>query len=311
MFVLLREHYMPIVGLRINNKEMSFKDALRYALKSSYMSHTYLLYLYQQSLNPHHFPSVTVLNNCPRSLWIQKNCDIFVDFHSQYPLFQGTMTHSLLENVNLGDNFLKEYTMKIKLGSHELSGTCDLYNKKAKQLVDYKTIKKIIFKKEKNKLVPLYLHKEDYVNQLHIYALGLEQNGYAVKSMAIEYFPKEGCVVQEKAYSETQYTNIPAMPYRIKIEYNRELQKELETKYTKRLDWLMDDTQACPSWEDNYETGKHAWQCYKLNPNGCIASSYCVAAHQCKKIHEEETTKGVKPLDRGEQLQQLEMECFG
>jgi hypothetical protein len=287
---------MPIVGLKIKNKEMSFKQALKYAAEKSYMSKTYLLYLYQSSLTPHDFPSVTSLSNCKRSLWIQKNCDIYADFDAQYAMFQGTMIHSILENVQLGDKYLKEYKMKIKLGDHELSGTCDLYNTKTKQLIDYKTTKSIIFKEVDGKLEPMYLDKQNYINQLHVYALGLEQGGHEVKSMAIEYFPKQGCTIQKRYNNQTFYTDIPAMPYRISIKFDKELQDKLVQEYTKTLDWLSEKNSICPLWSEYYEKGEHKWQCYKLNKAGDIKSSYCVACDVCKKLHDKE---------------KLEMQVFG
>ena len=275
---------MPIAGLEINGKNLSFKDAFIYSIKHKHMSRAYFKYMYQDSKNPHKFPSVTVLNNCPRANWIFKNHDLYITPESNYALFFGTITHAILENLDLGESALKEFNMKIQIGKHSISGTCDLYNKKTQQLIDYKTTKKINFSQlADGKTIPLYLQSDTYKRQLHIYALGLEQNGYPVKSMAIEYFPKEkGSIKCNGSCFSTD-----ALPYRVLIDYDKKFQAKIVKQYTKVLDSLLGDN-PCPSWESCFGKQPHAWKCYKVDADDNIISSYCSSAKVCKKLHDRE-----------------------
>jgi hypothetical protein len=178
-----------IKGFLINGNNYSFEESIEMSLCGKIdIPFSYLSVLVNDLKKEHHFPSPSVVFDCPRKIFIQKNYDYYIDPNSASYLFRGTMLHQTLENVRW-KNALKEHKVDIDTGDFKLKGTCDLFLIDQKQIRDYKTISKIAVNYTSGGIVPAnYLYKEQYFNQLNLYVLGLRQANFEVETAFIEYY---------------------------------------------------------------------------------------------------------------------------
>lgn len=109
----------------------------------------------------------------------------------------GTAVHALLEEFFKADNDLRisndedprwliEEKLDIgKIGDHEITGSCDLYDLQTNTVIDHK-----IVGQTKLKDVPRKGPGDQYRIQAHLYGLGWALRGFAVTEVAVKFYPR-------------------------------------------------------------------------------------------------------------------------
>lgn len=128
---------------------------------------------------------------CPRKLaykildWEQTNKST-----DSWMSIQGTAVHDWLakafEKFNQGEKprFLIEYRVQI---TNDLAGTCDLFDITDGVVIDHKCVGTTSLKSRKSGGAT-----DQQIIQVNLYALGLENEGYEVKKVALAYYPLGG-----------------------------------------------------------------------------------------------------------------------
>jgi hypothetical protein len=109
----------------------------------------------------------------------------------------GTAVHGMLESFFEADNairesygepkrWLVEERLDIgKIGEHEITGSCDLYDLETNTVVDHK-----IVGQTKLNEVPRKGPGDQYRAQAHLYGLGWSLRGYDVTEVAVKFYPR-------------------------------------------------------------------------------------------------------------------------
>lgn len=114
----------------------------------------------------------------------------------------GTLIHAYLEELyNKEDagsgRWLTETRVTAVFNGVEISGTCDLYDCKLDEVVDFKTGSEASLKMKRRKGSP-----EGYRRQLHVYGLGWELLGRTPKRVGNIYLPRSGRLEEIFGWSE-------------------------------------------------------------------------------------------------------------
>lgn len=98
----------------------------------------------------------------------------------------GTSVHAYLETVFSGsERWLTEQPVVVTHDGIEVPGTVDLYDTHTRTVVDFKVVGDSTLNKARRGVV-----SDQYITQVNLYAMGLQQAGHNVEKVAILFLPK-------------------------------------------------------------------------------------------------------------------------
>lgn len=121
--------------------------------------------------------------------------------------FLGHAVHKAVEeSLRNNDDYLVEYRMEfdeeVNGKTYKVAGTCDMYDKKTKRLIDHKTTTTFIYGNEV---------KKEWVEQLNIYAHLLRRLGFPVEQLTINCVYKDWRPTANR-YQE-DYPDLPVLEF--------------------------------------------------------------------------------------------------
>lgn len=183
-----------IIGFQKDGVKYSFDEYVKMSLAGKTKeSYGYITTIVNDLKRGHTFPSPTIYGKCPRKVILSQLLDYYVDPAELYFMFLGTCYHYVLEQIDY-PGALKEQSVNIQAGKYSLTGRVDLILPDLKQIRDYKTISKIITnynEKGEEFVETRFLLKPEYVNQINLYAAGLQSEGIEITSGVLEYYAKD------------------------------------------------------------------------------------------------------------------------
>lgn len=186
--------------------------------------------------------SVTTLLDSPyiHSLKIKHKNDITKDVSDQVWSLFGTAFHNMMEqSLEDNDNFIVEKRLTTIIDGITISGSFDMYDKKEKMIVDYKTTSTFILQNEE------MLNK--YKMQLNIYALLAELSGIKVNSIANLFMFKD----------HNAKRNAEIQPIQLKPQELMD-KEEILSLIKERLKLFKAKPKSCTESERWYKKGKKA-----------------------------------------------------
>lgn len=216
-------------------------------------------------------PSASQLGRAARQNILENILDYYVTVDNRIPLFRGSVVHKGLEHATLPHTVpvMREVRLTSNMPMFKdifLTGQIDIFYRKDKKLVDYKTCSKM----------PRYI-RDYHLMQLAVYKWLLVWNGYDVEEVGITYI----------AWNYVQYVNevklskgiIPAIDYWM-INDEAAFQKKIAERYHLLHDGYH-EPYIIPSMSD-------------CNRRWC---SNCPVKWACDRIPTEGTTITQKELD--------------
>lgn len=154
--------------------------------------------------------SVTSLLKTPREFQlIQRNKDKLPErpLDNKLATFLGSAVHKAVEqSLQYNENYLVEFRMEfdeeVDGKTVKVAGTCDMYDKVNKRLIDHKTTTTFIYGSEL---------KPEWIEQLNVYAYLLRRLGYPVEQLTINCVYKDWRPTAGK-YKE-DYPPLPVMEF--------------------------------------------------------------------------------------------------
>ena len=115
----------------------------------------------------------------------------------------GTSVHAYLEQVFTGDErWLTEQAVMVRHDGSEVPGTVDLYDTKTRTVVDFKVVGESTLTKARRGYI-----SDQYLTQVNLYGMGLQQAGHNVAKVAVLFLPKtkelSDAVFVERDYDAT------------------------------------------------------------------------------------------------------------
>lgn len=217
--------------------------------------------------------SATSLLHCLRADYLKRRIDYYISVESAYPMFRGTLFHSLLEENPNPNGRIEEKALRTYKGI-ELGGTFD-------SLIVYKDGEQYVLQDWKTtKALPKYGAYSSHVQQINIYRW-LNKLPLEKVRMEIHYFTMEGHkVCPLKDGSGRQRTN----------QYWTD--KQVEEFLDKRLLPLAASMKAEMPIPYSYITEDEKWECVY-----CPVKQQCADAAELERENNWRKRAGMDPLN--------------
>ena len=173
---------MPLVGFICpNGNKVSFEYCIHKCKNRCISIPTAIMLSHTRGWNG--IPSVTQLLKDTREAYLEILHNYYQEPSSMTYALLGTAIHERLEEHN-NDRFISEKRIFIDIDGVVISGRIDVYDKETKELWDYKTTSEyaVILAKQGKKW--------EWNLQLNMYKIMLEELGYEVRDLFIQYILK-------------------------------------------------------------------------------------------------------------------------
>ena len=198
--------------------------------------------------------SVTTLLSSPREVQLLKRHKSELperSVNNRLATFIGNAIHNAIEDsVRNADNFLVEYRMEFEEEVNgrkvKIAGTCDMYDKVNKRLLDHKTTTTFMYTAGL---------KPEWVAQLNTYAYLLRRQGFEVETLTVHCIYKDWRPSAGR-YKEGEYPESPIMEFNFKPWPDDVAKEFYERKLKEHVDAEPIKDDALPECDETHTWSK-------------------------------------------------------